>query len=83
MRPIELITQEARARRTVMIRARELNGSVEDREIEPYSLRRKKRGVLLYFFCLKRRGIRSLYVGNILAAQATGRSFVPRTRVEL
>ncbi|HEV7566374.1 MAG TPA: hypothetical protein VGO31_10480 [Microbacteriaceae bacterium] len=83
MRPIALIAQEACARRTVLIRGRELDGSVEVREIEPYSLRPGKRGVLLYFFCLRRRGLRCLYVTNILGAEATGRSFVARRPVEL
>jgi hypothetical protein len=31
----------------------------------------------------ERRGLRSLYASNIVGAQATGRSFVPRRAVEL
>lgn len=81
--PLELITREARARRTVVIYGYELDGSSEAREIEPYSLRRKRRGVLLYFWCLKHRGLRCLYVQNIVRAQASGRRFTPRRRIEL
>jgi predicted DNA-binding transcriptional regulator YafY len=83
MTPLELITRKARARRTVVIYGYELNGSSEAREIEPYSLRRKRRGWLLYFWCLKRRGLRCLYVQNIVQAQATGRGFMPRRPIEL
>lgn len=83
MTPLELIAREARARRTVVIYGYELDGSSEAREIEPYSLRRKRRGWLLYFWCLKRRGLRCLYVQNIVRAQATGRRFIPRRRIEL
>jgi predicted DNA-binding transcriptional regulator YafY len=81
--PLELITREARARRTVVIYGYELNGSSEVREIEPYWLRRKRRGLLLYFGCLKRRGLRCLYVQNIVRAQVTGRHFTPRRPIEL
>lgn len=83
MTPIELITREARARRTVLIQGYELDGSCEVREIEPCSLRRKRRGWLLYFWCLKHHGLRCLYVPNIVRAQATGHSFVPRRPIEL
>lgn len=83
MRPLDLIVREARARRTVLIRAFELDGSNEVREIEPYSLRQKRRGWLLYFWCLKHHGLRCLYVQNIVRAEATGRSFRPRRPVEL
>jgi len=83
MTPLELITREGRAHRTVVIRGYELDGSSETREIEPYSLRLKRRGWLLYFWCLKHHGLRCLYVQNIVGAQPTGRSFTPRRPVEL
>jgi predicted DNA-binding transcriptional regulator YafY len=83
MTPLELITREARARHTVLIQGYELDGSCEVREIEPYSLRQKRRGSLLYFWCLKHHGLRCLYVQHIVRAEATGRSFVPRRPIEL
>lgn len=83
MTPLELITREARASRTVLIQGYELDGSCEVREIEPYSLRLKRRGWLLYFWCLNHHGLRCLYVPNIVSARATGRSYAARRPIEL
>jgi predicted DNA-binding transcriptional regulator YafY len=41
---MDLISQAARANRTVLMTARELDGSIETREVEPYSLRRGASG---------------------------------------
>ena len=81
MSPMETIVREARAHRTVMLRARERDGSVEPREVEPYSLR--DGGALLYCFCLKRNDTRCFRVERIIAAAPTGRTFTPRWPVEL
>ena len=83
MTPLEVITREARSCCTVVIRGYELDGSCEVREIEPYSLRHSRRGWLLYFWCLRHHGLRCLYVPNIVGAQPTGRTFVPRRPIEL
>ena len=81
--PMTIVATEARAHRTVVIHAREKDGTRETREIEPYSLRRGKNGRLLFFWCLKRDAIRSLRVRSITRAEATGRNFEPRYPVEL
>jgi predicted DNA-binding transcriptional regulator YafY len=80
---LDVITKEARANRTVFIEGRKKDGTEENREIEPYSLREGKEGDLLVFFCLKREATRSLLVSNILSAEPTGCSFKPRHEVEL
>ncbi len=80
---MEVVRAEARAHRTVLIDAREKDGSQEAREIEPYSLRPGQSDTRLMFWCLKRNGMRSLLVGNILSAEPTGRAFEPRYPVEL
>lgn len=80
---MDVIVQETRAGRTVLIDAYKKDGSRESREIEAYSLRPGTEQPLLVFFCLKRGAVRSLLVGNIVAAAATGRGFTPRYPVEL
>lgn len=79
----EVIAEEARANRTVLIEGRKKDGTEESREIEPYSIRGGKDDDLLVFFCLKRQETRSLLLSNILAAEPTGNSFEPRHEVEL
>lgn len=82
--PFDLITFEARAGRTVLLTAREADGSVEIREIEPYSLRPGRDGLpRLFYFCRKKQGTRNTYLTNIIAVAPTGNSFSPRWPVEL
>ena len=83
MNLLAVITAEARAEHTVTHTAREADGSVETREIEPYSLRSGDAGQRLFYFCLKKQGTRNTYVSNILAATPTGNSFAPRWPIEL
>lgn len=80
---LEVIAEEARANRTVLIEGRRKDGTEESREIEPYSIREGKDDDVLVFFCLKRQNTRSLLVSNILSAEPTGNSFEPRYEVEL
>lgn len=79
----DVVVKEARARRTVVIEAAEKDGSVETREIEPYSVRPGKEEDRLIYHCLKRDGTRSVLLSNLLAAEPTGRTFEPRYDVEL
>lgn len=80
---LDVIVEEARASRTVLIDGRKKDGTEENREIEPYSIREGKDDDLLVFFCLKRQETRSLLLSNTLAAEPTGNSFEPRYEVEL
>ena len=81
--PLRVISREAREHRTVLVDAYEKDGSRETREIEPYSIRPGLTEDRLMFFCLKRNDWRSLLVSNIVRAEATGHSFVPRELIEL
>lgn len=80
---LDVIAEQARAHRTVLIEGRKKDGTEESREVEPYSIRKGREGDLLVFFCLKREATRSLLLDNILSAEPTGRSFEPRYEVEL
>lgn len=85
MNSMDVIIQEARASRTVVISAAEADGSIETREIEPYSIRQGGPGKpdRLMGWCLLREATRSWTVSNILSAAATGTSFKPRWPIEL
>jgi predicted DNA-binding transcriptional regulator YafY len=76
------IAEEARAGRTVLLTARETDGSIETREVEPYSLRSGPNGLRLFYWCCKKQGTRNTYRSNILSAEPTGRTFLPRFGVE-
>lgn len=83
---LDLIRQEARANRTVLLTASELDGSVESREVEAYSLRPGATDSFddrLFYYCLKKNGIRNSYVSNLISAELTGNTFSPRWPVEL
>lgn len=82
---MEVIISEARQSRTVLLTAQECDGSVEVREVEPYSLRPGRKGrpeARLFYYCLKKDGIRNTYLSNIVSAEATGNLFQPRWPVE-
>lgn len=79
----DVVVEEARANRTVIIEAAEKDGSVETREVEPYSIRPGPEEDRLIYYCLKRKGTRSVLLSNLLSAEPTGRAFEPRYDVEL
>ena len=81
--PIELIAQEARANRTVLMTARKSDGTTVTREIEPYSLRPGADGSPnLFYHCLLRNALRNSRVSDIISATPTSNSFAPRWPVE-
>jgi hypothetical protein len=79
----DVVVEEARAHRTVVIEAAEKDSSVESREIEAYSIRPGPEEDRLVYYCLKRNGTRSVLLANLLSAEPTGRTFEPRYDVEL
>jgi predicted DNA-binding transcriptional regulator YafY len=86
MDPMDVIATEARAHRTIVLTARESDGSSETREVEPYSLRpgaKDRPELRLFYYCLKKDGTRNTYLSNIISAEPTGRPFSPRWPVEL
>lgn len=79
---MQVIAEEGSHRRTVVIAAFEKDGTREEREVEPYSLRPGQDHMRLMFWCLKRGDWRSLLLPNIVSARATGHSFAPRAPIE-
>jgi len=68
---------------TIIIVAREEDGSVEKREAEPYSYRIKGGSEKFYCYDIKRKGIRNFTLSNIISVEETGNSFSPRWPVEV
>jgi predicted DNA-binding transcriptional regulator YafY len=68
---------------TIIITAREEDGSVETREAEPYSYRIKGGHELFFCYDIAKQGTRSFVVARIISVEETDHSFVPRWPVEV
>ena len=68
---------------TIIIRAREKDGSVETREAEPYSYRIKGGSEKFFCYDVKKRGLRNFTVSNIISVEETQNSFTPQWPVEV
>lgn len=79
----QIIASAGRNRHTILLRAREEDGSIETREAEPYSYRFKNGHELLFCFDIAKQGTRSFLVRNIISVEETLNSFNPRWAVEV
>lgn len=68
---------------TIMITAREKDGSVETREAEPYSYRVTAGTEKFFCYDIRKGGTRNLFVSNIISAEETNNSFQPRWAAEV
>ena len=68
---------------TIIITAREKDGSVETREAEPYSYRIKGGHELFFCYDIIKQGTRSFVVSNIISVEETKNSFSPRWPIEV
>ena len=68
---------------TIIISAREDDGSVETREAEPYSYRVKGSDEKFFCYDIKKGGIRNFHFSNIISVEETANSFSPRWPVEV
>lgn len=68
---------------TIIITAREEDGSVETREAEPYSYRIKGGHELFFCYDIAKQGTRSFVVSRILSVEETKNSFAPRWPIEV
>lgn len=78
-----IIATAGRNLKTIIITAKEEDGSVETREAEPYSYRFKGGHELFYCYDLAKQGIRSFVVSRIVSVEETNNSFTPRWPVEV
>jgi len=79
---VKTIRQAGRMRLTLWIRAYETDGTIEPREVEPYSFRPKGTTERFYFHCLLHNGTRNFLVDQILEVRITDNPFAPRYAVE-
>lgn len=77
------IASAGRNLKTIIITAREEDGSVETREAEPYSYRIKGGHELFFCYDIAKQGTRSFVVSRIISVQETNNSFIPRWPVEV
>ncbi len=79
----EIIHSAGLNRHTIIIAAREKDGSVETREAEPYSYRIKGGNEKFFCYDISKNGIRNFAVSNIISVEETSNVFVPRWDIEV
>ena len=78
-----IISSAGKNLHTIIITAREKDGSVETREAEPYSYRVTKGDEKFFCYDIKKGGVRNFSVANIMSVEETNNSFTPRWDVEV
>jgi len=78
-----IIRSAGRNRHTIILTAREKDGSFETREAEPYSYRTEKGREYFYCYDVHKQGTRKFLISNIISAEETENTFVPRWPVEV
>jgi predicted DNA-binding transcriptional regulator YafY len=68
---------------TIIMTAREKDGSIEIREAEPYSYRFTNGHELFFCYDINKQGVRSFIVSNIISVEETRNTFTPRYSVEV
>jgi hypothetical protein len=79
----EIIHSAGENLHTVIITAREKDGSIETREAEPYSYRITAGSEKFFCFDINKNGIRNLLLSNIISVEETSNSYTPRWAVEV
>ena len=79
----DVIASAGKNLHTIIITAREDDGSIETREAEPYSYRIKGDSEKFFCYDIQREGIRNFHVSNIISVEETQNSFTPRWPVEV
>jgi len=79
----EIISSAGRNKHTIILTAREENGSIETREAEPYSYRIKNGHELFFCYDILKQGMRSFIVRNIISVEETKNIFNPKWPIEV
>jgi hypothetical protein len=79
----EIIASAGRNRHTIIITAKEDNGTIETREAEPYSYRITGHDEKFFCYDIRKGGTRNFHVSKIISVEETSNSFVPRWTVEV
>ena len=83
MRIKDIISSAGKSRHTILLTAKEKDGSVETRETEPYSYKFEKGSEYFYCYDIVKKGTRKFKVENIISVEETNNSFVPRWPIEV
>lgn len=79
----DIISSAGRNNHTIMITAKEKDGSIETREAEPYSYRVTAGTEKFFCYDVKKNGTRNLFVSNIISVEETDNNFSPRWPIEV
>jgi len=79
----DTIASAGRNLHTIIITAREDDGSVETREAEPYSYRFTGGDEKFFCYDINKNGTRNFHVSQIISVEETKNSFTPRWPVEV
>lgn len=79
----DVIHSAGRNLHTIIITAREKDGSIETREAEPYSYRITAGTEKLFCYDIQKQGTRNFLVSNILSVEETQHVFNPQWDVEV
>lgn len=79
---IQTIIAAGQARKLLWIVAREADGSVEPRAVEPYSFRPVGTYQRFYFWCRLHNGTRNFKLHNIIEVKILDEEYTPRFAVE-
>ena len=79
----DVINSAGRNHHTIMITAKEKDGSIETREAEPYSYRVTAGTEKFFCYDIRKGGIRNLFFSNIISVEETDNTFSPRWPIEV
>ena len=79
----EIIHSAGQNLHTVLITAKEKDGSIETREAEPYSYRITAGTEKFFCYDIRKNGIRNLLLSNIISVKETTNSYESRWEVEV
>lgn len=79
----DVISSAGSNRHTIMITAKEKDGSIETREAEPYSYRVTAGTEKFFCYDIKKGGTRNLFVSSIISVEETDNTFSPRWPIEV
>ena len=68
---------------TIILTARKQDGTIDTREVEPYSYKFANGHELFFCYDVNKRGMRSFIVSNIISVEKTNNSFTPKYNVEV
>ncbi|MEW6739101.1 MAG: hypothetical protein AB1325_04240 [Nitrospirota bacterium] len=79
----DIISSAGKNLHTILLTAKEKDGSIETREAEPYSYRFERGSEFFYCYDIMKKGTRKFEVKNIISVEETNNSFTPIWPIEV